>query len=238
MMYAFAKPEAVRHFAGGKRDPTVPSVTGERPGRGVVFERPVNARRSGRMRMRPFKKRFPLKTRQRQGAALIDGNGGALRREVDPEEAREQIRRTPSRSEKLRGVSGRFTSRHSMQMRCSARASRGTRDYKSASVQRLHGVLERILAKDVNHPGACHCTVHATESTVVPEREHLRSVSRQVDSGRVNQPHPSHTWNEVGNGAIRCAPTSRRGIRISSRDRRRVCDLSVDNLHISSTRRR
>ena len=77
---------------------------------------------------------------------------------------------------------------------------RGTRDYKSASVQRLHRVLERILAKDVHHPGACHLYVHATESTVVPERATACAefLGKSIPGASHINHMPSHTWNEVG----------------------------------------
>src|SRR5688572_6782476 len=32
-------------------------------------------------------------------------------------------------------------------------------------VQSFHAVLEGVLAKDINHPGACHLYIHATEAT-------------------------------------------------------------------------
>ncbi|GIS98221.1 MAG: hypothetical protein CM1200mP25_4580 [Acidobacteriota bacterium] len=45
---------------------------------------------------------------------------------------------------------------------------RGTRDLADPNVQRLHGVLESVLARDITHPGACHLYIHATESTTDP----------------------------------------------------------------------
>jgi len=41
---------------------------------------------------------------------------------------------------------------------------RGTRDLDDPNVQRLHSVLESILAKDIRHPRACHLYIHATET--------------------------------------------------------------------------
>ena len=77
---------------------------------------------------------------------------------------------------------------------------RGTRDVNDPNVQRLHRVLERILAKDIHHPGACHLYVHATESTVVPER--AEACAEFLGSSIPGASHinhmPSHTWNEVG----------------------------------------
>ena len=77
---------------------------------------------------------------------------------------------------------------------------RGTRDVNSPAVQRLHRVLEQILAKDIHHPGACHLYVHATESTVVPERAAACAefLGRSIPGASHINHMPSHTWNEVG----------------------------------------
>ena len=68
------------------------------------------------------------------------------------------------------------------------------------NVQRLHQVLERILAKDVHHPGACHLYVHATESTVVPGRAEACAefLGKSIPGASHINHMPSHTWNEVG----------------------------------------
>ena len=77
---------------------------------------------------------------------------------------------------------------------------RGTRDHTDPNVHRLHQVLEGILARDVQHPGACHLYVHATESTVVPGR--AEACAQFLGSSIPGASHinhmPSHTWNEVG----------------------------------------
>jgi hypothetical protein len=77
---------------------------------------------------------------------------------------------------------------------------RGTRDVNAPNVQRLHRVLEQILAKDVRHPGACHLYVHATESTVVPGRAETCAefLGRSIPGASHINHMPSHTWNEVG----------------------------------------
>jgi len=77
---------------------------------------------------------------------------------------------------------------------------RGSRDVNNPNVQRLHKVLETVLAKDMKHPGACHLYVHATESTVVPERaERCAEFLGSSIPGASHINHmPSHTWNEVG----------------------------------------
>ena len=77
---------------------------------------------------------------------------------------------------------------------------RGTRDLNDPNVQRLHGVLEGVLARDIEHPGACHLYVHATESTTQPGKaaacaEHLGTAI--PGASHINH-MPSHTWNEIG----------------------------------------
>ena len=80
---------------------------------------------------------------------------------------------------------------------------RGTRDLNDPNVQRLHGVLEGVLARYIEHPGACHLYVHATESTVEPGKaeacaEHLGTAI--PGASHINH-MPSHTWNEIGRWA-------------------------------------
>ena len=41
----------------------------------------------------------------------------------------------------------------------------GRRDLANPNVERIVGVLERALAKDLHHPGACHLYIHITEAT-------------------------------------------------------------------------
>ena len=77
---------------------------------------------------------------------------------------------------------------------------RGTRDLNDPRVQRLHTVLESILARDITHPFACHLYIHATESTTAPEKaaacaEHLGFAI--PGASHINH-MPSHTWNEIG----------------------------------------
>ena len=80
---------------------------------------------------------------------------------------------------------------------------RGYRDLSEPNVQRLHQQLEKILAADITHPGACHLYIHATESTTRPDKaeacaEHLGMAI--PGASHINH-MPSHTWNEVGRWA-------------------------------------
>ncbi len=77
---------------------------------------------------------------------------------------------------------------------------RGTRDINDPNVQRLHKVLEGVLAKDIKHPGACHLYVHATESTVDPGKAAACAefLGNAVPGASHMNHMPSHTWNEIG----------------------------------------
>ena len=80
---------------------------------------------------------------------------------------------------------------------------RGTRDLNDPNVQRLHGVLEDVLTRDIRHPGACHFYIHATESTTQPGK--AEACAEYLGSAIPGASHinhmPSHTWNEVGRWA-------------------------------------
>ena len=80
---------------------------------------------------------------------------------------------------------------------------RGTRDLNDPNVQRLHGVLEGVLARDIHHPGACHLYVHATESTVDPGKAAACAefLGNAIPGASHINHMPSHTWNEIGRWA-------------------------------------
>jgi tetratricopeptide (TPR) repeat protein len=70
----------------------------------------------------------------------------------------------------------------------------------SPSVRRIHDVLERLLARDPRHPGACHWYVHATEATAkVAAAQPCADFLGKTIPGASHINHmPSHTFNEVG----------------------------------------
>ena len=77
---------------------------------------------------------------------------------------------------------------------------RGRWDIEKAEVQKIHAILESVLAMDITHPGACHLYVHATEPTVKPEKaeacaDHLGSA---IPGASHIQHMPSHTYNRIG----------------------------------------
>jgi tetratricopeptide (TPR) repeat protein len=77
---------------------------------------------------------------------------------------------------------------------------RGTRDVNQPSVQKLHQVLEAVLAKDIKHPGACHLYVHATESTVVPGKAEACAefLGNSIPGASHINHMPSHTYSQIG----------------------------------------
>ncbi len=76
----------------------------------------------------------------------------------------------------------------------------GHRDLEDPDLIRLHGVLTGVLEDNVEHPGACHLYVHATESTQQPELalECVEYLGQAVPVASHVQHMRSHTWNEVG----------------------------------------
>ena len=77
---------------------------------------------------------------------------------------------------------------------------RGRWDIEKPAVRKIHGILEAVLAMDIEHPGACHLYVHATEPTVKPEKaedcaDHL---GPSIPGASHIQHMPSHTYNRVG----------------------------------------
>ena len=67
-------------------------------------------------------------------------------------------------------------------------------------VESFHRVLEGVIEQDINHPGACHLYIHATEATSVAWKaeacaDHL--MTAVPGSSHLNH-MPSHTYNVLG----------------------------------------
>ncbi len=204
MMYAFAKPEAVRSFREAwKRDPDCAiCYWGEAWAWGSYLNAPMSAEEAPHA-YAAIQKAIALKDKATpQERALIDAMAVRYVEKFDPEKRVEQDK---AYAEAI----GKVADAHPDDLDIATlhadalfllEPRRGTRDVNSASVQRLHRVLERILARDVHHPGACHLYVHATESTVVPERATACAefLGRSIPGASHINHMPSHTWNEVG----------------------------------------
>lgn len=77
---------------------------------------------------------------------------------------------------------------------------RGTREMDNPRLMIIHEVLEEVLSKNIEHPGACHLYIHATESTNQPElAEACADFLGNAIPGASHINHmPSHTYNEIG----------------------------------------
>ena len=205
MMYAFAKPEAIRSFREAwRRDPNCAiCFWGEAWAWGSYLNGPMSADEAPHA-YAAIQKALALKNTQASAKerAFIEAMAVRYVEKFDPEKRVDQDkayaeamgRVADADPDDLEAATLHADALFLLEPR------RGTRDVKSPSVQRLHRVLERILARDVHHPGACHLYVHATESTVVPERATACAefLGKSIPGASHINHMPSHTWNEVG----------------------------------------
>lgn len=77
---------------------------------------------------------------------------------------------------------------------------RWTYDAEDPYVQSFHSVLEGVLSEDINHPGACHLYIHATEATTSAYKaEACADLLMNAVPGASHLNHmPSHTYNVIG----------------------------------------
>jgi tetratricopeptide (TPR) repeat protein len=205
MMYAFAKPEAIRSFREAwKRDPSCAiCYWGEAWAWGSYLNGPMSADEAPHA-YAAIQKALTLKDTQATAKerAFIDAMAVRYVDKFDPNTRVDQDKAYAAAMERVANAFPDDLDAATLHADALflLEPRRGTRDVNSPSVQRLHRVLERILAKDVNHPGACHLYVHATESTIVPERAQVCAefLGRSIPGASHINHMPSHTWNEVG----------------------------------------
>ena len=77
---------------------------------------------------------------------------------------------------------------------------RGARDIEDPDVQKIMRILEKVLAKDIEHPGACHHYIHATEATSNPGLGAACAafLGNAIPGASHINHMPSHTYNEIG----------------------------------------
>ena len=204
MMFAFAKPEAVRSFREAwKRDPDCAiCYWGEAWAWGSYLNGPMSAEESpyafaAAQKALSMKGRATAKER-----ALIDAMAV---RYVEKFDAAKRVEQDRAYADAMQKVAAKYPDDLDIATLYAdalflLEPRRGARDHTDPDVHRLHQVLESILSRDVRHPGACHLYVHATESTSVPGRaeacaEHL---GKSIPGASHINHMPSHTWNEVG----------------------------------------
>jgi tetratricopeptide (TPR) repeat protein len=204
MMYSFAKPEAVRSFrAAWRSDPDCAiCYWGEAWAWGSYLNAPMSDEEA------PFayaaiRKAMTLKEHATAvERAFIDAMAV---RYVEHFDAKKRVEQDKAYAEATRRVSEMYPGDLEAatlygEALFLLEPRRGTRSLDDPNVQRLHAVLEKVLAVDDHHPGACHLYVHATESTVRPEKaEACAEFLGQSIPGASHMNHmPSHTWNRVG----------------------------------------
>jgi len=205
MMYAFAKREAVRSFRESwKRDPDCAiCYWGEAWAWGSYLNQPMSALESPHA-YAAIQKAMALRAGHATPVErdMIEATAARYVETFDPAKRVEQDRAYAD-------AMGRVSAKYPDDLEIAVlhgealfllEPRRGTRDVNSPSVQHLHHVLEAILAKDIHHPGACHLYVHATESTVVPERASACAefLGQSIPGASHINHMPSHTWNEIG----------------------------------------
>lgn len=80
---------------------------------------------------------------------------------------------------------------------------RGSRDIDAPNVQRIKKELERVIAMDASHVGACHLYVHLTEATTAPRLAEAcaDSLGSQIPGASHLNHMPAHTYNQIGRWA-------------------------------------
>jgi tetratricopeptide (TPR) repeat protein len=208
MMYAFAKPEAVRSFRESwKRDPDCAiCYWGEAWAWGSYLNGAMNAEEAPHA-FAAIQKALALKDTHATAKerAFIDAMAVRYIARFD---AAKHVEQDNAYAEAMRRVAEAYADDlDAATLYADAlfllEPRRGTRDVNDPNVQRLHHVLEMILAKNVHHPGACHLYVHATESTIVPGRAAVCAefLGKSIPGASHINHMPSHTWNEVGRWA-------------------------------------
>jgi tetratricopeptide (TPR) repeat protein len=204
MMYSFAKPEAVRSFrAAWKADPECAiCYWGEAWAWGSYLNAPMTAEESP-FAYEAIHKAIALKAHATE--VERDFIDAMAVRYVEHFDAAKRVEQDRAYAQSTKAVSEKYPKDLEAatlygEALFLLEPRRGTRALDNPNVIRLHAVLEKVLAVDDHHPGACHLYVHATESTVRPQKaEACAQFLGQSIPGASHMNHmPSHTWNRVG----------------------------------------
>jgi tetratricopeptide (TPR) repeat protein len=204
MMFAFAKPEAVRSFREAwKRDPDCAiCYWGEAWAWGSYLNGPMSADEAPHAYAAAQKALSMRSKAAPKERALIEA---IAVRYVPKFDAATRVDQDRAYAEAMEKVSAQYPDDLDIATLYAdalflLEPRRGTRDHTAPSVHKLHEVLEGILSRDVHHPGACHLYVHATESTTVPGRAEACAefLGKSIPGASHINHMPSHTWNEIG----------------------------------------
>lgn len=204
LMYSFAKADAVRSFREAwKRDPQCAiCYWGEAWAWGSYLNAPMNEDEAPHAYAAAQKALSLKHLASEKERALIEAIAVRYVEKFDPSKRVEQDRAYRDAMEK---VAAKYPDDLDI-LTLYADAlfllepRRGTRDNADPNVRRLHEVLERVLSRDLQHPGACHLYIHATESTASPERAVACAelLGRTIPGASHMNHMPSHTFNEIG----------------------------------------
>ena len=207
MMYSFAKPEAVRSFreAWKRDDECAICYWGEAWAWGSYLNGPMQDEEAPHA-YAAARKAVSLKDRaSEKERALIEAMAV---RYVEKFDAKKRVEQDRAYRDAMEKVAARYPDDLEIATLYAdalflLEPRRGLRDINDPNVRRLHQVLESVLSRDVNHPGACHLYIHATESTVAPGRAEACAevLGRSIPGASHINHMPSHTWNEVGRWA-------------------------------------
>ena len=204
MEWAFDKVDAVRSFREAwKRDPDCAiCYWGEAWAWGSYLNAPMNAQESPHAYI-AAQKAISLKSHASPvERALVEAMASRYVEQFDPSKRVEQDR---AYADAMKLVADKYPNDLDVVTFYAdalflLEPRRGTRDVNDPNVKRLHAVLESVLKRDIKHPGACHLYVHATESTVVPEKAAACAefLGDSIPGASHINHMPSHTWNEIG----------------------------------------
>jgi tetratricopeptide (TPR) repeat protein len=204
MMYAFAKPEAIRSFREAwKRDPDCAiCYWGEAWAWGSYLNSPMNAVEAPGAYAAAQKALSMRGKADQKERALIEAMAQRYVKNFDAGKRMDQERIYAQAIGKVAAAYPDdldIATLHADALFL-LQPRRGTRDLHDPAVHQLHQVLEGILSRDMKHPGACHLYVHATESTVEPGRAEACAefLGRSIPGASHINHMPSHTWNEIG----------------------------------------
>ena len=205
MMYAFAKEDAARSFREAhKRDPNCAiCFWGEAWTWGSYLNGPMQKREAPHA-YAAIQKALELapKHASKRERAFIEAMAPRYVEDFDPENRGEQDQ---AYADAMRELAQKYPNDlDAATLYAEAlfvmEPRRGERSLDDPNVQRIHRVLEKILEKDIRHPGACHLYIHATESTPNPGLAEpcAEFIGNSIPGASHINHMPSHTWNEIG----------------------------------------
>lgn len=205
LKYAFAVNEAARSFREARTIDTLcaPCYWGEAWALGSYLNEPMNEAKAP-LALQAIRKAAELAPEHASPMeqSLIRALSDRYVEDFDPEKRSMQ---DTAYAEAMEQVYNRFPFSHEVatiyaEALFLLEPRRGTRDLDDPDVKKIHAVLEQVLDQNIQHPGACHLYIHATESTQRPDlgESCAAFISNAIPGASHINHMPSHTYNEVG----------------------------------------